>query len=114
MKDMRMRLIDRGFTAEEIDANPEVLQIMWDHLMHNYQKPPYTRKAINGKTLNSRIRAQINIPIIKKEVELLDPAYLKIKLKMEGFTHHHIEKYPELIELKRASILKERLKKNAK
>lgn len=28
MKDMRMRLIDRGFTAEEIDANPEVLQIM--------------------------------------------------------------------------------------
>ena len=33
---------------------------------------------------------------------------------MEGFTHHQIEKYPELIELKRASILKERLKKNAK
>lgn len=114
MKDMKARLIDRGFTAEEIDANPEVLKIMWDHLMHNYQKPPYTRKAIEGRKLNSRIRAQINIPIIKKEVESLDPAYLTIKLKAEGFTHHQISKYPELIELKRAKILEERLKKNAK
>lgn len=111
---LRIELSKRDISDEEIELHPNLLDIMQDYLIA-YQNRGYNWSS-RGETkkLNSRIKAELRIPEIKAEVAALDPAYLRIKLKMEGFTHHHIEKYPELIELKRASILKERLKKNAK
>jgi hypothetical protein len=111
---LKLELKERGVSDEEINNHPKLLDIMYDYLLNYQNRGPNWSRRGETKKLNARIKAEINIPRIKAEVAALDTAYLRAKLKMQGFTHHQLNYFPELIELKRAKILEERLKKNAK